>query len=206
MRTSTTPNADIRGDTMRRYAGIFLAVTLPSLLLWGVEPMNVAAQGLTLLPSVVVAPEKAPVAAPAALTEKGIALDKEEQTLWNQLLAARAKAGLPPLTLDTDATDLARARSGDMAARTYFGHINPDGKSVFDLLGGYNINFSAIGETIAMNWNVPDSGMEAAKGLFASPAHYDILFDKQFVATAAGIGHGVSRDGKQYYTIVIFKR
>ena len=200
MRTS----AMHRGNTMRRCGRMLRVVGLLSLLVSCVAPLGAAAEGLALLPSAVVG-EKAPVS--PGKTDMGLALDKEEQTLWNQLQAARAKAGLPVLALDGDATALARDRSGDMATRTYFGHVTPDGRSVFDMLDAYHINnFSAIGETIAMNWNVPDSGMEAAKGLFASPTHYEILFDKQFAATAAGVGHGVSRDGKQYYTIVIFKR
>lgn len=142
--------------------------------------------------------------APATVAAQGsaVALDRDEQMLWNEVAAARVKAGLPTLALNTEATTLARTRTDDMANRAYFSHVSPDGKSVSDLLPAHNLHWRSVSETIAVYWDTPDSGAEAARGFIASPAHYAVLFDTQF--TAAGVGHGVDRSGNHYFAIVIF--
>lgn len=128
-------------------------------------------------------------------------LSPEEQALWQMLAAARASSSMNPLTLDANADALARDRSTDMATRAYFDHTNPDGKTVIDLVPNYGIAYHAIGEIIAFNLGVPDSGSEAAKGFIASPVHHAIFFNSRF--TTAGVGHAVDATGKHYFTVVL---
>ncbi len=128
-------------------------------------------------------------------------LSPEEQALWDALVAARAVSGLPPLMLDANVTALTRDRSADMATRSYFGHTNPDGKTIVDLLSTYGLTYHAVGETIEFNLGIPDCGAEAARGFIASPPHHLILFDPRF--TTAGVGHAVDANGKHYSTIIV---
>ena len=128
-------------------------------------------------------------------------LSPEEQVLWQVLTAARATSSMNPLTLDANAMTLARDRSADMATRTYFDHMNPDGKTMLDLVANYGIAYHAIGEMIAFNLGVPDCGSEAAKGFIASPVHHAIFFNDRF--TTAGIGHAVDGNGKHYFTVIM---
>lgn len=130
-----------------------------------------------------------------------VTLSPEEQVLWQVLTAARATSNMNPLALDTNAMALARNRSMDMAARTYFDHMNPDGKTMLDLVANYGITYHAIGEMIAFNLGVPDCGSEAAKGFIASPVHHAIFFNDRF--TTAGIGHAVDGNGKHYFTVIV---
>jgi len=141
------------------------------------------------------------VAAESSPAGNSVTLTPEEQALWQNLVTARAASGLPPLTLDANITALTRDRSADMAARSYFGHTNPDGKSMVDLLPAYGLTYHAAGETIEFNLGIPDCGVEAARGFIASPPHHLILFDPRF--TTAGVGHAVDANGKHYFTIIV---
>lgn len=141
------------------------------------------------------------VAAESSPAGNSVILTPEEQALWQALTTARTASGLPPLTLDANITALTRDRSADMAARSYFGHTNPDGKSMVDLLPAYGLTYHAAGETIEFNLGIPDCGAEAARGFIASPPHHLILFDPRF--TTAGVGHAVDANGKHYFTIIV---
>lgn len=152
--------------------------------------------GLSGLPGTV-----QPVAAESSPAGNSVTLVPEEQALWQALNTARVASGLTPLTLDANITALTRDRSADMAARSYFGHTNPDGKTMVDLLPAYGLTYHAVGETIEFNLGIPDCGAEAARGFIASPPHHLILFDPRF--TTAGVGHAVDANGKHYFTIIV---
>jgi len=151
-----------------------------------------------LIPSGITRVAAADVVAPV---DAATTLSPEEQVLWQVLTAARATSNMNPLTLDANAMALARDRSTDMATRTYFDHMNPDGKTLLDLTANYGITYHAIGEIIAFNLGAPDCGLEAAKGFIASPVHHAIFFNDRF--TTAGIGHAVDANGKHYFTVIV---
>lgn len=129
-----------------------------------------------------------------------VALSAEEQAVWTLVADARATAGLPPQPIDAQVTALARARTADMATRHYFAHRSPDGTTFLDLMPQYGLRGQLAGETIQEN-NFPQSAVEAARALIASPEHHAILFDPRF--TVAGVGHAVGADGIHYYGILV---
>jgi uncharacterized protein YkwD len=63
--------------------------------------------------------------------------------------AHRLEAGCQALRWDEGVARVAQAHSADMAARGFFGHQNPDGKSPFDRLRDGGIAYSAAAENIA---------------------------------------------------------
>ncbi len=62
---------------------------------------------------------------------------------------ARAEAGLPPLTLEVQRTQVAQAHAKDMYVNGYFSHTNLSGQSSFDRLRAAGITFGSSGENIA---------------------------------------------------------
>ena len=130
-----------------------------------------------------------------------VVFSPEEQTLASALLTERGNEGLQPLIVDPTLTLLAEQRCAEMAAQHSFGHVTPDGKTVFDLLGAYGITYHKLGETLAMNANIPDAGAEAAKDLMNSPWHHATLFDPQY--TTIGFGHATGADGTQYFAVIV---
>ncbi|WP_010274151.1 CAP domain-containing protein [Paenibacillus senegalensis] len=61
----------------------------------------------------------------------------------------RAKAGLGPLTLDADLSNMALDKAKDMYHNNYFSHNSPTYGSPFDMMNQYNIPYSYAGENIA---------------------------------------------------------
>lgn len=131
-----------------------------------------------------------------------ISPDDAAQVVWDQIMAARADAGLAPLALDDDTSALARARSIDMAAHGYFGHYDAAGRSFADLMPAFDLRGPLASETLQRN-NYPDSAGVAARGLLASPAHRAILFDPRY--RVGGVGHAVAGDGMHYFTLIVIQ-
>lgn len=68
------------------------------------------------------AAQAAPAPDPAALAAR----------IHQEVNAARAQQGLPPLSWQAALADIARGHSRDMAAQDYFAHTSPAGKSMRD--------------------------------------------------------------------------
>ncbi len=128
--------------------------------------------------------------------------DTAAQVVWDQIMAARGDAGLAPLDLDGTTSDLARARSIDMATHGYFGHDDAAGRNFADLMPAFDLRGQLASETLQRN-NYPDSAGEAARGLLASPAHRAILFDPRY--RVGGIGHAVAGNGMHYFTLIVIQ-
>ncbi|PRD56353.1 CvpA family protein [Sphingobacterium gobiense] len=98
----------------------------------------------------------------------------------------RAKANLPPLTLDAELTPVARQHSKDMFARRYFSHISPEGNTPFDRIRDANIRFLIAGENLALAQNLP----LAHDGLMNSPGHRANILRRAFGRVGIGVLDG----------------
>lgn len=117
----------------------------------------------------------------------------------------RRAAGLAPLTLDATLTAIAQQRSDDMARRGYFAHVSPEGQTAFDLIAATGLPWRYAGETLQRNnYPLAQTAAEAARSLFASPAHRDILLDPRF--THFGVAEATASDGMHYYTVVLIQQ
>ena len=74
-----------------------------------------------------------------------------EQQALDMVNSERATAGLSALVMDGDLTAVARAHSEDMVARSFFAHINPDGRTPFQRIDAGGIKYVSAGENIAFN-------------------------------------------------------
>lgn len=115
--------------------------------------------------------------------------------------AARNDAAVPALIINESLNNIAQQRSDDMAARGYFSHITPEGKSVYNYLFENGIMYSTAGENI--QFCSPPS--MASPGLFFntwmnSDVHRANMLNPYF--TGAGIG--ASSNGESYYIVLIF--
>ena len=98
----------------------------------------------------------------------------------------RRKRGLRPLRHDHRLHRSARARSDDMAARGYFAHIAPDGKSPGDWMRelGYT---APAGENIACGQPDPPKVM---MNWMNSPPHRANILHPAVRAIGVGVSHG----------------
>ncbi|MGM0853916.1 MAG: cell wall-binding repeat-containing protein [Bacillota bacterium] len=72
-----------------------------------------------------------------------------EKQILDQANALRARHLIAPLQADSEAREVARAHSKDMAERNFFSHDNPDGLSSFQRMDQAGISYSSAGENIA---------------------------------------------------------
>ncbi|UGT45124.1 CAP domain-containing protein [Nocardia yamanashiensis] len=97
--------------------------------------------------------------------------------------AARAAAGLPPLTHDPRLSEVARAHSADMIRRGYFAHTSPEGAQPWDRTAAAHIDFRGIAENIAWGQR---SAREVVDGWMNSPGHRANILLPDF--THIGVG------------------
>jgi len=90
-----------------------------------------------------------------------------EEKMLELINVERTKRGFKPLVMDNALRELARAHSGDMFARGFFAHVNPDGLDPFQRMAEAKIRYLIAGENLAL---APTAEM-AHGGLMNSPGH-----------------------------------
>jgi uncharacterized protein YkwD len=129
---------------------------------------------------------------------------KPQTQTWEESLVAltnqaRVANGLTALKVDTQLTNLARARSNDMATKNYFSHTSPTGETAFTLLAGKGISYKKAGENIGKNtYPDPTTATTAFETWMGSAGHKANILSKDF--TSIGIGAAVNANGMKYYT------
>jgi uncharacterized protein YkwD len=152
----------------------------------------------------------AAIAVPGAATATVTTLDEAgltaaEAAMVSTLNADRTAVGLVGVRVDARLMTIARARSDDMVANGYFGHVQPDGRNVFDILTAQHITWYNAGEIIASNNYPLDSTVSAAnRQWLGSPGHYAIITSADF--NYIGVGLAIDpATGKKLWTAVYIK-
>ncbi|MGG0736476.1 CAP domain-containing protein [Niallia taxi] len=109
------------------------------------------------------------------------AFEKQVVELTN---AERAKNGLPALTLDTNLSKVARAKSEDMSKNNYFDHTSPTYGSPFAMMKQFGISYKAAGENIAKGQTTPE---QVVKAWMNSEGHRANILSDKF--THIGVGY-----------------
>ncbi|MBD3107543.1 serine protease [Bacillus sp. AGMB 02131] len=109
------------------------------------------------------------------------AFEREVLELTN---VERTKAGLSPLTLDTELSKVARIKSQDMKDQNYFSHTSPTYGSPFDMMTTFGISYKSAAENIAQGQTTPAAVVEAWMN---SQGHRENILNASY--THIGIGH-----------------
>src|SRR5687767_9264482 len=163
-----------------------------------------ALAGLTLAvslaaPFAAVAPRIAHADA-AYAPELAMSLETQALGLVN---ADRAAHGLAPLQFDPSLATIARWRSEDMAARSYFSH-DIGGYQVFQVLRDQGVPYRVAGENLAYNYYSPEeTAWRAEVALMNSPSHRANILRADY--THVGIGVAQAPDGRYLFT-QLFKK
>lgn len=157
-------------------------------------------------PSVPVEKPSAPVENPVAETpvEKPSTDNNEsvsssnltyEQKVVELVNVERQKAGLPALKMDSAISNVARAKSKDMASNNYFAHQSPTYGSAGDMLRQFGISWSAWGENIASGQRTPEIVVNAWMN---SSGHRANILSSNF--SKIGVGYVTNSNGTPYWT------
>lgn len=124
-------------------------------------------------------------------------IESYERQMLDLTNASRLRFGEKPLEWDETGVRTARRHSKDMADRSFFDHVNPDGKDPFDRMNDDGMTFRAAGENIAAGYAW---AIDAHEALMNSSGHRkNILGD--YEKLSAGIYFG---GDFQIYTTIIF--
>lgn len=107
--------------------------------------------------------------------------------------AARRKAGLKALRLNSELDKAAQRHAEDMLARGYFDHKSPSGTTVRERSRAAGYNWGAIGENIAFGQTSVGEVIETWMG---SPGHRKNILGPHFSELGIGLALGKGRDGK----------
>lgn len=103
----------------------------------------------------------------------------------------RQSMDLSELTESELLTAAAQLKADDMAARSFFSHVNPDGKQPWYYLDEVGYKYNAAGENLAVNFV---QSKEVHKAWMNSPTHKANIIQPKFseigIATAKGIYKG----------------
>jgi len=136
----------------------------------------------------------------------------QTQEALRRINAARAQAQrcgwrsmppAPPLHWDGTLQTVAARHSRDMAARNYFDHRSPDGRTVAERVQATPYKYRIVGENLAGG---DPHVASAVRGWIESPSHCANLMDPRFADVAvACVGDRRSQWGT-YWTMVLGRR
>jgi len=133
---------------------------------------------------------------PTTPSAPAASLSAQEQQMVNLVNSERAKAGLKPLTVDTNLAKVARIKSQDMIDKGYFSHTSPTYGSPFDMMKSFGITYRTAGENLALNSSV----QKAHTALMNSQGHRANILNSSFTH----IGIGIASKGSSLYITQMF--
>lgn len=114
--------------------------------------------------------------------------------------ADRSAHTIRTLAEDALLNKAAQKKADDMAARGYFSHFGPDGKSAWRWFTSVGYYYTSAGENLAMNFNTAQSIEDA---WMLSPTHRANILKKSFTRVGIGISRGIYQ-GKETTFVVQF--
>lgn len=167
----------------------------------GMPPPLIAGAALVLITVGVMA---APTPGVRSMTSTAHAEEAAAQIAWDMIALLnqeRMAAGLPPLEEETELTDVAVARAGEMAASGSLSHDSPSGANAEALLYSHGVPYARMGENIARSNEAAGSVAQAVYlALMSSDRHRDNMLDPWFER----IGIGVAEIGGTFYFALVF--
>lgn len=97
----------------------------------------------------------------------------------------------------------AQAKANDMAAKGYFAHTSPDGKSPWYWFGQAGYNFTYAGENLAVNFS--DSG-DVTTAWMNSPLHRENILNSNFTEIGIATAQGIYNGHEAIYVVQLFGR
>jgi len=104
------------------------------------------------------------------------------------------------LQLNSQLTAAAQAKAQDMAARNYWSHNTPDGRTPWSFMTAAGYQFSTAGENLAYGFNSSDAVLNAWMN---SPEHRTNILDSKFSNVGFGIANASNYQGDGPETIVV---
>jgi hypothetical protein len=130
----------------------------------------------------------------------GASSDFSNATLLSETNTERSQKNESSLNLNSQLGAAAQAKANDMAARNYWSHDTPDGKTPWSFVTSAGYNYQATGENLAYGF---DNASDAISGWMNSPAHRANILNANYQDVGFGIAHSPNYQGRGPATIVV---
>jgi len=115
----------------------------------------------------------------------------------------RQKIGLSPLSENRTLAEAAQAKANDMAARGYFSHNTPDGRTPWQFMDEAGYYFSYAGENLAVDFF---DTKEITGAWMESEGHRENILNIDFLETGIGVAAGNYEDREVLFYVQMFGR
>jgi len=122
-------------------------------------------------------------------------------TLTKLVNAERTAAGLTALSTNAALTRAAQAKANDMAAKGYFAHTTPDGKSFSHWVVNAGYAYKSAGENLAQGFST-ESGTVGA--WMNSPGHRTNIMASKFSETGIAVASGTYNGKSVIFVVQMF--
>lgn len=178
--------------------GVIVTPTRPSKPNYPTKPEYPSTPDIPVKPGVPVPPTTPPVVdkpvTPTPPTENVSGLSANEMEVVRLVNIERQKAGLSNFRASSELSNVARAKSKDMAVNNYFSHTSPTYGSPFEMMKSFGISYKTAGENIAKGYS---SAAAVVRGWMNSQGHRDNILNPSF--NTIGVG-AYSGNGSTYWT------
>lgn len=130
----------------------------------------------------------------------GASSDFSQATLLNATNEARAQQGESSLQADSQLSEAAVAKANDMAAKNYWAHNSPDGKTPWTFISAAGYSYSVAGENLAYGFN---DGAAVIKAWLNSPEHRANILNANYQQVGFGVASVTNYMGKGPAVIVV---
>jgi len=135
---------------------------------------------------------------PAATTYSSAITSSNIFSLTNE---SRAAYDVPALSLNSQLTQAAQAKANDMAAKSYFAHTAPDGRTPWSFIQAAGYSYMTAGENLAVDFTEAEN-VEVA--WMNSPGHRANILNKAFEEIGIGIAAGQFEGHKTTFVVQMF--
>lgn len=130
----------------------------------------------------------------------GAKSDYSQSSLLKETNEERTKAQEPELTIDPLLTAAAQAKANDMAAKNYWSHNAPDGKSPWSFITAAGYQYQEAGENLAYGF---DGAAETVAGWMNSREHRANILNADYQNVGFGVASSPNYQGQGSQTIVV---
>ncbi len=114
--------------------------------------------------------------------------------------ADRTAYALSQLEVDPLLTQAAQAKADDMAAKSYFAHVAPDGSTFRTHLDAVGYDYTYAGENLAVDF---DESVDVEKAWMNSPTHRANILKAEYTNVGYGVARGIYQ-GKEVTFVAQF--
>ena len=126
-----------------------------------------------------------------------------ERKVFEMVNARRRQYGLQLVTWNDALEQAARQHSENMGINKFFDHIDPDGSNVRDRVNKFDLEWSGLGENLALNYGGKNLVEQAVEQWMNSSAHRDNMLKPTWTESAVGVY--ITGEGQCYFTQIFIK-